>query len=789
MAISSIAGRAAALAGRSGRVARAFVPAIEGAADRIAWLQGELGSVRGAAGVAEKLEPLFLREARSRGRSAPFKELMNKIEYEADPLRERLVAEQLGYLHKAGLKSAPQIEKESLLADRIRGRLDGTPLSAAMRDEFRRMRGIATKVGMDFGDLGEKYFPNMMKDDIAAAVFDDLAPLESRFKSLGVTDDVINSTLKEMIQKNDLSGATAKVLQHVVETKQVKDMASAMRLMRRESGHSIFAESGWEKPRKLDLPLEMWENDATKVMRRYVESWGKRVAETTVFGAKGERAEQLLNAMADQGGINEARLGRHILDAWSGDIEFKKSLPTWAKKWSDRYTSFAVLTKIGFGFGALKNIFQTAVSTAEYAGWARTLRGLYDLVQTPGHRALVDESGAMNRLALESLAGFMSPSKSARIAEKGLKYSGFHGINVGNQYLAGSVALRFVPELYELANGRFIGAYQRMMSATPGLKVQRTAWAKRMLSDMGVDWRKPLTKDQINTGVYRFATDTQLQKNVVRDPISRSDPRYRPLWALKGFGIRQYHFQKNLLMRETAKGNLFPLLRLGTGGVVAGAIEQEIEKIVRAFLNGKPPQESDKSKIALYFSHLAAVGAWPYMVDVAAAEDKLRAVGFLMTPIQVSEFTRGVEMLERVWQDADMNAITSFSMPVPKKSIGQMLQSRIQDAASFAGTVPRELAKRGKTPEQEKAALSRDVAVVKEKIFRAALANDLGAIDRVYDAWQNNHPERPLTYHDVGPREFSDWLIERGKIDRRSEVYGLGVTIPSQQIMQQRTGR
>ena len=71
--------------------------------------------------------------------------------------------------------------------------------------------------------------------------------------------------------------------------------------------------------------------------------------------------------------------------------------------------------------------------------------------------------------------------------------------------------------------------------------------------------------------MYRFAVDSQLQKNVLRDPKVFNDPKWRPLFFLfKRFGVRQATMIKDMLKTEIKNGNYMPVLRIMAGGALGG---------------------------------------------------------------------------------------------------------------------------------------------------------------------------------------------------------------------------
>jgi len=67
--------------------------------------------------------------------------------------------------------------------------------------------------------------------------------------------------------------------------------------------------------------------------------------------------------------------------------------------------------------------------------------------------------------------------------------------------------------------------------------------------------------------MYKFAKDSQLQKDILKDPLMFNNPKLRPLFIFKRFGYRQAKYFKDVMNREIRMGNVLAPLRLAVGGM------------------------------------------------------------------------------------------------------------------------------------------------------------------------------------------------------------------------------
>jgi hypothetical protein len=706
-----------------------------------------------------------LKQARNRLRTPEAKELGRLIEMRADPLMNRRQGETYEALRKEGFHDVAKAENESLLADRLEGKAPQTDLSRGIRKIFDTMWHKAKAVGVEVAGFRENYFPRIWKREIAEVVFDDLKALERKHGELaemGMADNErIGKIIEAVVSSGDVREQTKQAILHLLKTKQAKDFADAWRQVRKQANTDLFEPFGnIEKRRTLEFPDEFYDRHAGRVIGQYVHSWAKRLAEVETFGAKNEKATKLLNAVLEQNPA-EHRVARQVLDSWSGQLEKDARLSPGAQAATELFTGFEVATKIGGGFGALKNVFQTAISTE--TGWLRTLRSMSKLLD-PERRSLVRESGATNKLVHEALTGYVPTTKTGRAAQTALTVSGFHGMNVGNQYVAASTAADFIPELHRIANSK--GGL---------LGIRRVEWARDKLTQYGLNYRDKLTPQRLKEGMFRFATDSQLQKNVLSDALSANHPKSRPFWLFKRFGFRQFTYIKDLMKREVSHGNLLPILRLAAGGTLAGAAEREAERLLRGFLSGDMQQRDEQDTLDWVLDNLAAVGAWSIMTDIAGSENRLKSVGFAVTPIQLQELSNTWDLMTQTWEDMDADALLSGDEPIPTRPTSEILQRTIKPVAGFGGTFIRETAKRLETETQTKGRESWRKGKQRDEIFRAMFRNDAEGVRRLVDNWNRSHPDNRLIPKDVSPREFAEWRVRRGKDEPRPKSGGSGI--------------
>ena len=533
-----------------------------------------------------------------------------------------------------------------------------------------------------------------------------------------------------------------------------------------------------EKSRKAELPDFMYERDARIVLSKYATDVAKRVAYVEFFGDKGQVIENRINALKNIRDkttdpkkrtiiAKEIKWLDQMFDSFTNLIEVD---PT--KNWGDprarnffkNLVDFEVGTKIGLGYATIPNITQTGISTAVKAGYWNTFKGGIKLVMPTEkgkeYRKLVRESGITNLSVFQMLVG-LEPSSSimGRFANLATKLSGFQAINKANQYLAAA------------AGKEYIDALMRAKKSKIGW---RRDWAEKSLRDLDLDPRAAKqTERQTLEAMYRFSRDAQLQRNVLNDPLFFNDPRFRPLILFKRFGYKQFNWIRENLSKEFMRGNVLPILRLGVGGFLGAQFVtwskkalnsflagEEVYDENRLFLPGLPPGtvldtmgndiNTDMSEYTWsdFLDHAASVGAFGFIADIAAAENKLRAVEFFIKPAIYQDAMKVIDALQRIYKDID-----DYGIGAGKRSIKYL--------TPIFGTVPRRFAKRFETEGQRETYTTYRRGIIRGRVLDALIDGKDKEASKIIMAWNNANPYDAFFYEDIGIEAIFDRLEKK----------------------------
>lgn len=718
-------------------------------------------------------------QARKMLKTEPGKKLARILEKFVDPNQSRRAGTMFEKFRQIGFND-PKREafiRGGGLADVLEGKAlpaQGDFLAKHVSDLLTEMWVEARAKGVRVAGFVKGYFPRMWKREIAEVVFDDMVSAERKqalLQEIGANTVDANKIIERLANSGELHEKTKSAILHLISTKQAKNWSEAWQMIRRQAAEDLFEPFGnIEKRRIAEFPADFYDRDAGRVLGQYVNSWAKRVSQVEAFGPKSEKANALLKAIRAENPA-EAHTARQIIDTFTGKLEKEERLSRGMEKFWRRFTGAEVTTKIGLGYATLKNVFQTLISTSHDAGFIRAMKGIARVSQGGAEgaaaRSQVRRSGALKNLAWEALTGYRPLSKSGEISEAVLKGSGFHGINVANQYAAASTGKVFMQDLHKIARGE--GALNQI----PWVKGSRMRWAQNKLREYGIRWDKPLTEKAVLRGMYRFATDTQLQKNILRDPLLANNPKWRPFYLFKRFGLRQFNYIKDTMsenFKQAGGGtagfaaSAVPMFRLLAGGVAGGAVSMQAQEAIGHLLSGEPPRPKDRDLLDYGIDALASIGSWSIISDIVGAENKLKSVGFFVTPIQAQELATAWEGLSQLWHDMDVDAALSIppKKPIPVRPVPEILQRQIKPVAKFFGSWPREASRRFATPEQSKDRIANLKGQVRDDIFRAIFRKDVEGAKRLRKNWNGSYPKSPITYEDVSPEELYRWKVRRG---------------------------
>lgn len=688
-------------------------------------------------GLPSKIIPDFIKQTRKRVKSEPSQQMLARLR-KGDEIRHRSAGDMMESFNKLGLRVIGKRGwGERLSQALLRGE------AKSFRELFDKMYDIARAVGVRVAKYSVNYFPRMVKHEIARILQGDIATLER--KAFKLSED-IGPLLREAIQNRHIKPETIEALKHLVESGQAETYVDAIAKLKNFTHSEMFSPFGnLEKARVLKLPLDFYEMDAAKVIPRYVRGWAKRVAEVDQFGPKSEVYHDLRNKI-DAISPAERRIVDHAVAAWTGAI-VRDPKYSMTRRWRgvvDVIVQSEVITKIGLGLATIPNITQSFISTIPHFGVFRTSRGFYRVLRRGQVRAMVRRGGAPMDISARQWAGFETTGKMGKVAERVLSIA-FTPVNKFNAYLSASTVEASLPGYYRLAN----------MVAKTKIGKARVAHAKRVLEFLDVDPTKPLTENVTLEAMYRAATDLQVMRNVLRDPLSVFNPRLKALWLFKRFGLKQAQLINDIVLKEIKHGNVWPLLRLAVGGYLGGEFVLWARNKIKSKISGKEYYTEDKKgweRIAMVYASVGAFGVVSDVIDSGIFGDypKAGTIEFTLLPVQV--------------QTLDKIADTVFRFATEASGDYGLLGA----TERLKGTAPRlmgplgtQLAKRLQTDAQRAARLRFERGRAKSKILDLFLDGKGDQAVRVWKAW-NKHNKYNIAFGQYD--EYGRFLGRLGNI-------------------------
>ena len=482
----------------------------------------------------------------------------------------------------------------------IQARIDALPDN--LKTIFDKIAGDGTPtqrlVAANNAALGHlnAYFPRIMKRAIAQAIEDDLAPILRDLKSKGTVED---SAIANMLK--DKSTRTLDLIKHIISTGQADSYQKAVDLLERRASQDLFPQSSFEKPRTLNLPSDVFEMDAKKVLPLYVDVVSKRIAQAKVVGPNAELYTNLLLKI-HRVDPREASIVKTMIDISTG--QYERDLRTQHKIFGSKRTAIdafmagETLTKIGLGFATVLNTTQTLVSTMPVLGVGNYLDGIRALMD-PTKREFIKSTGVMNPEVLWSYLGYQHTGVLGQLSRTVLDKAGFSGINRVNALVAASSFNEAVRKWWPQAK-------------------RGDVMAQKQLEKYGLDWRKPLLEHEFKKKIFRFAVDNQLQSNMLEDPLYAHDPLFRPLYLFKRFGMKQFNYIKDQSRWSWNNGDKMFFLRLAAGGALGGELVIFAKNKIRWLLSGQDEDRpEDLVSIDRLLNNFAACGTMGILTDIS----------------------------------------------------------------------------------------------------------------------------------------------------------------------------
>ena len=623
---------------------------------------------------------------------------------------------------------------------------------------------MAKKAGVEVAPFEQNYFPLVIRSKIFRTLRDDLykiIPKDERMLG-GSLKDVqgLERRIIDAMRTNELSKESVDALNHIrkLMAKQKKreiSFSEAFQSMRDEIfSEYVVTNKNLEIARsKQRLPNEFYERDAGVVLTDYSSNLAKKIGFVQNAGKKGKKVYDRINALHNKGLHEEANLLRSAFDAYTGKIEIDRKY-NWSRKSKNilnDIVNFQVATKIGLGLAVVPNFSQVFISSVLKSGYAPFFRGSYKYLSDKSYRDRIKKYSGAGSLQLHQIIMDYRPkdvslmSRFADLTTSGIpipgtgKSFGFTGINRVNSIISAYTG-------YEAA------LKWQNIAKTSKYKARRD-WAISNLKDMGVtDVNKRLTQRNMARAMYEFSRDTQLQKNVFRDPVIANDPKFRPFFLFKRFGYRQAEWIGREFKKEVIDNkNAAFALRLAAGGMIGGTIINGARRMINDMLAGKDIYDeqykvgNDDFGLNDVMDNFQAVGAFGLVSDIIASESKWRALEFAVKPAIAQDANKAYITLQKILKDTE-----DFGLGF---HVGQRA---LRNIAPVFGTIPRRLMERQfETTGQRKSYVKFRYSKIHPRILDYMIDGNYRMSQRLIREWNKSFPERPIMYDDIGPKAIN----------------------------------
>ena len=567
-----------------------------------------------------------------------------------------------------------------------------------MRRIYDKFHNDARIAGVPVSGKIPNYVPNISKEGVSAKIIRDLDKIskevyktdrDTKEKYANATEffDYLVTAMIEPDKMARLNPGTANIIDTVVKNSQnimSKETRNAISYVRGENkqsklsyfkalsdvGNELYRvkhgkSSHLETRRKRILPDSYYENDIVKLTARYISDASKRTSEVKIFGKGTEYIDKLLRnkeiSQIDKDII--AELQAHV----SGSIKYQSQYSKGvignivSQQNIDRILFWNTATKIGLGTATALNLTQLLTSAGMEAGYGRMLKGSYKYVTDKNFRKLVDSSGADLYKISHELMGFSNSETWLRsFADVTTKWSGFNSINSVNNVIAASTASVFVDDLINIVQK---GGTLRLGNLS---RKQQVAWAKNKLSVLGVDIKDVQKKGRLSNKkrlevMGSFAGRTQLQRDLLQDPLFLNRPSLRLFTQFKTFGVRNANYMSKSIENDLYNYNFMPLLRLAATGIAGAGIALKAKEKMKNFFSGEESYEPEKfintdgKEIIQAISSVGAFGWFSSVLSPLIEDGKgfglVGSVKFLTLPAFWSDIENAFKIMDSLEND------------------------------------------------------------------------------------------------------------------------------------------
>jgi hypothetical protein len=689
-----------------------------------------------------------------------------------------------------------------------------------VRKVFEGIWDVANNAGINLGPKESFYFPHMIKPEFLQIFNKDIAKIGKENsalvfdRSLAKNKD-FQKLIGEYIEGNQFDPSTVSALKDMANIKpgdiaktrsqQIemnKKLAQAFYdLNNAVTVHFSSTAKNLELARKgVKIPKTFMERDARLVLARYAKQVATRISFVENFGRQGEIVSSRISALRRSGidagkagdlklqkqFSDSARLVDHLFKSATNKIEIDPSYnwktSTARNFWSD-VVDFQIGTKIGSGFATIPNITQTMISTATRTGYRPLMKAMYKLSTSQKYRDDIRKSGVSNLSVFQMISNLEPTDRlMSRFADMTTRATQFQRVNQYNQILSAAASREWISALRKTANGKsaLLDVGVKLPQLLGGKRLNRRQWAIDTLKELGItDYKKAPTERQLLESMYKFSRDSQLQRNVLTEPLVSLDPRWRPFFLFKKFGYKQFNWIREQMQAEISRGNLFPMLRLGVAGMAGGEFVSWARDSLAELISGGEvydqnrymfpyllkntpmsdvgaDQYIDMSEFTIddFVDRFASVGAFGVIGDIVGNENKIRALEFAAKPAVVQDFDKIWSAMTRTMEDTKDYGLGA-AVRLPKY------------IAPILGTIPRRALERFErrfAPGQREAQVKRIKQFRLSDIKDAIIDGDSNKATRLIIDYNRTYgSENPITWENYNSDAITKRIINKAK--------------------------
>ena len=683
----------------------------------------------------------FLFQAKNRVKEPSAKELIELVDIgqAKEAVYQGKVLEKLNKLDfNKKMSEADGIRMSDILEGKIEPKNKfEVDMAQSLRSLMDAMYNEAVSAGMPVSKKLDNYFPRLIKQKYKERIYRDMQELLNEVRDPEkISFDNLDAIIRKRIDSQMLHKETIEAMRKLQETGQAKNAVEAYNILQRYSTQSVHKPfANLVKERQLEFPEYFYERDARKVIPQYIFGWGKSMAHTEVFGPKGEVSTQLLSRITSSA---ERDLVRDVVGSWTGDIysvpeKIRIIQNPGIKGFMEFMTSYNVGTKIGLGTATIPNIFQLLLSVYPVVGEKSFVKGGVKLLSKE-RQSQVRSTGAVQDIALRSLAGFETTSAMGKISEKILNLA-FNPINKFNAYMSASIGEVWIKDLHAIANRPKDSSARK--------------YARNRLSQYGFNYKEPILDTPLAEFMYRFATDQQLLRNVTREAVSMNHPLWKHFFLFKKFGIKQPQLIKDNFMQAYNAGGKKELLkyitRLGVGSQLSGEAIIFLRNYIKSELSDEDYYRTDSSRLQRVLNNSAFAGTFGMYSDFIISgiegyetENVYAKLGgslaFALAPANITEpietLSSGVDFYQEVSKRGWENAL---------------YRGRSKFLGRF-GSLPKYYGYRFKTPQQKQGTMNYRKAETVKRILTAIDNRNYDKGAEILELHNKNQPNNLIDY-------------------------------------------